>query len=284
MRNLLRAIVLLLLLSISGTAAADVFYDTYQRALAAFKAKDYAGARADFLRAYDLRPEPIILFNVAQTYRLELGLEQAIVYYRRFLAESKIAEDLRNEAQAHVASLEAQLKAGDAQKELEAKVGPREPDGAPVKMATPPMGRLESRSLAMRPSDTSDELDEVATRGASATWSVRRKISVGMAAGGVLALTTGTMLGISARSKRRDAYVLCSDPQIACDAADRANELIRSAQHRAIAADVAFGVGAAAVIAAGVLWFTGVPQSYRRIVIAPAASPEQVAITASGRF
>ena len=135
MNNLIRTIVLFTMLCVmSATATADVFYDTYQRGLAAFKTKEYANARADFLRAYELRPEPIILFNVAQTYRLELNSEQALVYYKRFLAESKVAEDLRNQAQAYVTELEAEQKTWEAQKKVDANAGPKEHDETPIKL------------------------------------------------------------------------------------------------------------------------------------------------------
>src|SRR5215470_12320937 len=110
MSNVLRTVVLLAMLCMTtADVTADVFYETYQRGLAAFKAEDYAGARADFLRAYDLRPKPVILFNIAQTYRFELNPEQALMYYKRFLTESKITEDLRKEAESYVIDLEAEL-------------------------------------------------------------------------------------------------------------------------------------------------------------------------------
>jgi len=142
MKNVFRLAILIMSLCVfSQTSMADAFYDTYQHGLAAFKARDYANARADFLRAYDLRPEPIILFNVAQTYRLELSPQQALMYYKRFLAESKIAEDLRAEAQGYVAELEAEQKAREAETAATATAGPTERDGTPVRMMTPPMAR-----------------------------------------------------------------------------------------------------------------------------------------------
>lgn len=134
-------------LTTTPTAHADTFFDTYQRGLAAFKLRDYAGARAEFLRAYDLRAEPIILFNIAQTYRLELRGEQALAYYKRFLAESQIAEDLRGEAERHVAALEAQQQATDAQRRHEAEAGPTEHDGTPIRITAPPMDRGETRAI-----------------------------------------------------------------------------------------------------------------------------------------
>ena len=123
-----------------------------------------------------------------------------------------------------------------------------------------------------------------APREPRAVWNTRRKLAVGIAGGGALALVAGGVLGVSANGKERDAHALCPDPRLPCDDADRANALLRSGHDRAIGADVAFGVGAAAAIAAGVLWFTGAPESPRRVVVVPAASPGQILITASRSF
>lgn len=115
-------------------------------------------------------------------------------------------------------------------------------------------------------------------------WSTKRKLALGVLGGGVLAVAAGGVLGISAKREQREAHALCPDPELACEAADRANALIRSGHDRALGADVAFGVGAAAMIAAGMLWFTVAPESRRSIAIAPSVSPGQIGITASRRF
>lgn len=154
MSGLLRCIVVFTILCmLPTTVSADTFYETYQRGLVAFKAKEYSEARAEFLRAYDLRPEPVILFNIAQTYRLEFSAEQALIYYKRFLAESKIAEDLRKEAEAYVLHLETEQAARDAQARIDADSGPKERDGTPVTISVPPMDRLNSQSTQTRDSD-----------------------------------------------------------------------------------------------------------------------------------
>ncbi|HWO22983.1 MAG TPA: tetratricopeptide repeat protein [Kofleriaceae bacterium] len=123
-----------------------------------------------------------------------------------------------------------------------------------------------------------------APREPGGVWSTRRKLAVGIAGGGVLAIAAGGVLGVSAKSQQRDAHALCPDPQLVCDQADRANELVRSGHARALGANVAFGVGAAAMITAGVLWLTGAPESRGRIEVVPSASPEQVFVTASRSF
>ncbi|HSK04631.1 MAG TPA: hypothetical protein VK932_25450 [Kofleriaceae bacterium] len=130
-----------------------------------------------------------------------------------------------------------------------------------------------------------DEEPETSAAGEPGTrWSGKRKLAVGIAGGGVVALAVGGVLGVSSRSKQRDAEELCPDVQLPCDDADRANALVQSARGRAIGANVAFGVGAAAAIAAGVLWFTGAPESRRSIAVAPSVSPGRVFLTASRSF
>ena len=115
-------------------------------------------------------------------------------------------------------------------------------------------------------------------------WSGKRKLAVGVAGGGVLALAVGGVLGVSATHRQHDAQALCPDRRLGCDDAPRANELLRSGHDRATFANVAFGVGAAAVIAAGALWFTGAPEAPGRVAVLPAASPGQVVVVASGSF
>lgn len=273
----LRSIVLFTALcAASATAQADVFYDTYKRGLAAFKDRDYTAARSEFLRAYDLRPEPIILFNVAQTYRLELDAEQALIYYRRFLAESKISEDLREEAQAYVTALEADQRAREEQKKRDASVGPKEHDGTPVKVMQPPMERVSPPSPVAIPTSVAEDR--------TGRWNARRKIALGTVAGGTIALGVGVTLGVLAKRKQSDAQALCSDPQVACDNAHRANDLLHTGHALAIDADVAFGVATAAAIAAAVLWLTGAPESHHRVTLVPSASSGQVLVAAHGSF
>lgn len=129
MTHILRAIVVLAVLGVSASASADEFYDTYQRGMAHFHAGNYGRARADYLSAYDLRPEPLVLFNIAQTYRLQSNARKALEYYRRFLAEPNIAEELRREAQDHVTRLEAEARLAAKARRKHAEAGPREVAG-----------------------------------------------------------------------------------------------------------------------------------------------------------
>ena len=59
----------------------------YEQGSRAYRDGDYPRAIELFLAAYDLSRAPAILFNVAQAHRLAGSCEQALVYYRRSLAE-----------------------------------------------------------------------------------------------------------------------------------------------------------------------------------------------------
>ena len=63
----------------------------------------------------------------------------------------------------------------------------------------------------------------------------------------------------------------CPDPATQCLQADQSSALIKSSHGRALEANVAFGIGAAAAIGAGVLWFLGAPEeeNARRVSVVP---------------
>jgi hypothetical protein len=116
-------------------------------------------------------------------------------------------------------------------------------------------------------------------------WRTRRRtIALGVAGAGVASVVVGAIVGASARGKKNDALALC--PTAACGAADQANALMDSAHHRALAANLAFGVAGASAVAAGLLWFTGAPtaESPRRVSVAPSVQPGAAQLVVTGRF
>lgn len=116
-------------------------------------------------------------------------------------------------------------------------------------------------------------------------WTARRKAAVGVSGVAAVGLVAGIVLGTQAKGKQNDAHALCPDRQTPCAGADKAEALIKAGQNRALGANVAFGVAGAAVIAAGVLWFTGAPESSpHRVAIVPSITPDTTTITAFGRF
>jgi hypothetical protein len=110
----------------------------------------------------------------------------------------------------------------------------------------------------------------------------RRKFALGVAVTSVLGVVTGVVLGVSANGKQNDAFKLCPDPATPCTQADQSNALLKSAHSRALEANVAFGIAAAAAIGAAVLWLTGAPdaENPRRVSVIPSGT----GVIVMGRF
>jgi hypothetical protein len=114
----------------------------------------------------------------------------------------------------------------------------------------------------------------------------RRKIAVGVVGASVIGVVAGAVLGASAKGKQNDAFKLCPEPATPCTQADQSNALIKASHSRALEANIAFGLGAAAAIGAGVLWFTGAPdvENPRRVSVIPSMVPGETGVVVMGRF
>src|SRR5439155_21036644 len=97
--------------------------------------------------------------------------------------------------------------------------------------------------------------------------------------------TAGMVLGLLAKRNENEAFRACPDPEMSCFSYLSANGSIRSSYREAFAANVAYGLAAAAALAAGVLWLTGPGDAEtRRVSVAPSVTPSQPGIVVVGRF
>jgi len=142
-----------------------------------------------------------------------------------------------------------------------------------IKLTSPPTPALAT--LVAQPAAH----DAVQSNG---IFTTRRKIALGVAGVSV----PGVALGASAKGKQDDAFMLCPDPAMGCTQADESNALIKASHSRALEANVAFGIAAAAAIGAGVLWFTGAPdaENPKRVSVVPRVMPGETGIAVMGRF
>jgi len=101
-----------------------------------------------------------------------------------------------------------------------------------------------------------------------------------------ISAVAGVVLGLSASAKQDDAHKLCPNMATPCAQADRANALLSTGRSRAVEANVAFGIGAAAAIGAGVLWFTGGSEAEhaRHVSVVPHVAHGESGIAILGRF
>jgi tetratricopeptide (TPR) repeat protein len=140
---------LLLLMSLAGAARATPAASArehYKRATAMYDLEHYADAAHEYERAYALRPDPVLLYNIGQMYRLAGDPERAIAAYRS-LVERFPKSPTRKQAEAHIAALTGQL-ADEQELTQHAAAEPR-----PAKATPPPP--LE---LHIEPIPTADDL------------------------------------------------------------------------------------------------------------------------------
>lgn len=82
-------------------------------AAALYKVGNYLEAASELNVAYELQPQPVYLFNIAQAYRRALRARAAQVMYKRFL-EMAPAHPLAPEARGYMLDMEALGRAEDA--------------------------------------------------------------------------------------------------------------------------------------------------------------------------
>jgi hypothetical protein len=147
------------------------------------------------------------------------------------------------------------------------------------------LGKLvPSPEQPAQPSKPAEPVDEAVPQSPS-TFTPKRKAAIGIGAVGVLAVGSGVLLGLQAKGYEDDAYALCPNPSTACPDGNRANDLIDKADSRALFANVSFGVGAAALIGAGVLWFLGVPATPEAgVAVMPHGGKDSASLDLTVRF
>jgi hypothetical protein len=99
---------------------------------------------------------------------------------------------------------------------------------------------------------------------------------------GVVGLGIGSYFGVRAISKNSDAEKFCPRGRVCDDA--RGVSLTNDAKSAANISNVAFAVGAAAVIVGVVLFVQAGPEKTARIQISPALSEQQAGLSVSGAF
>lgn len=118
--------------ALGGVARADKAKDArkaYDEATAAFGLGRYAEAAEKYEQAFSLRPDPALLYNAAQAYRLAGNKPRALELYKnclRLYPDFKNAEDARS----HVATLKKQLE--DDQHAAAPPPAPHAPAAAPA--------------------------------------------------------------------------------------------------------------------------------------------------------
>jgi len=111
----------------------------------------------------------------------------------------------------------------------------------------------------------------------------KRKIGLGVAAGGAVAAGVAIYFGLDARGLRNEAVATCPPSACTVPAAADAQDKNDRARSHAMIANIGFGVAGAAVAAGAVLWFIGKPESPNAVAIAPQVGATN-GVAIMGRF
>lgn len=94
----------------SPAASPKTLKDLVARATQRFGSGDFSGAIEDYRAAYQLKPLPTLLFNIAQAYRKNSQWPEALTSFERFIKEDP-KSTLIPEAEAQAAAMRAKIDA-----------------------------------------------------------------------------------------------------------------------------------------------------------------------------
>lgn len=230
----------------------ESYRSAVRRGATLFREANYDEARAEFSRAYRLHPAPILLFNIASTYRRQQRHADALRYYRRFVRVASKAEPRRQLAVETIGHLEALVAERRRRRARETVVEPEQP--APEPQALPQPAVMVTRKARTRP------------RSQLLTWS-----GVAMVAGGLAGLTMAWQNATEATSIERELAEVAAMGQPWGTAEQ--NALVRGerAQTRALTWAIAGGV---AVVGGATLIILGRP-------VRVGASPREIMVSTS---
>ena len=241
----------------------------------AFGVQDYETAIREYTSAGLKDSAPLILYNLAQTYRAAKQYEKAIVQYKRFVDRGDPGPEVRALVECHVREMTA---------EMEHAAATAPPSGPPPDQADQPNSAGTADQDATDAGGAADAAQPAGSPRRS-RWTGTRRAAVGVGLVGVAALGTGIVFGVQANGYRDEAAGLC--PSNPCGNAEEANRLSDKADSRALFANVSFGASAALIVGAAVLWYVGSPSSAPdtdSAFIVPQISPTSAGVAFTTRF
>lgn len=209
-----------------------------------YQAGDYPGAVESLLKAYELKPIPTLLFNIARAYDKANDAEHALTYYRRYRDSSPDDAKLLGEASRAIDRLEAQQRDKEAKQRAQQAAEEQKRKDEEARLAA------EKARLAQQEQAQQKQQQELAQLQAAPPPRSRALPYTLIGVGGA-ALLSGGVLGLTAKSLANDEKA-STDPIAKPD-------LRSQAKTRALVADIAYGVGIAA-LATGVVLIATEPK------------------------
>ncbi len=246
----------------------------YQKGMKAYTLGHFEDAIEEFEKAYELRQEPIFLYNIAQSHRQNNNPQRAIFFYRRFLEADPQAKN-RAEIEKRIKDLESNLnhKPENAATATPTTVAPTTAAAQSPQPESPPPA---VPAPLPPPSNPIVPVQAEAAPPASAGRGLR---IAGIATGavGVAGVVTGVFLGLHANTLFDEAT---KPGSVYDDGKYQDSKTFRTLEW------VSFGVGAAAIVTGGVLYYLGysAKSNAPSVALVPIAAPGTGGAALCGRF
>lgn len=240
----------------------------YQKGMKAYTLGKFADAIEEFEKAYELRQEPIFLYNIAQSHRQNNSPQRAIFFYRRYLEAEPEAKN-RADIEKRIKDMENQLNA-----KPENLGGGTTPAPVPAPLPVP----APQPDVASAPQPTSPVVVHQPLQPGTAASPGRALRISGIVVGavGVASAATGVFLALHASSLRDEA----TKPGSVYD-----DDKYQSSKTFRTLGWVTLGAGAAAAVTGGVLYYLGVrAASAPAVAVLPFAAPGAGGATLYARF
>lgn len=283
----MRSLIVVLALSlVCGRAGADQSDERarasarehYAKGTSFFDLGRYDDAVAEYALAYEAKNEPSLLYNIGQAHRLANRPALALRFYKMYLTRLPDAPN-RDEVESKIAALERVV----AQQKT-SPTPPREPSVAhartapttPAVTTTPPVATtpLAAPTTPMSTTPPSDVASSARIgRG-------KRVAGVIIAAAGLAIVGGGVASGVLAKNASDEISAANRNHQ-PYDAAT-----YNTGKTEQILEGVLLGVGGAALVTGGVLYFVGRHEAKRAQVatVAPMVSPTSAGLAVRGSF
>jgi tetratricopeptide (TPR) repeat protein len=238
--------------------------------------KDYERAAEKYKAAYALVPAPILLFNLAQVYRLNGDRRLAIQYYQRYLEEDPSGKGA-GKAKKQLKALTAQLKKEEADAKRQAAEEERrrkEREAADAKRDKEP---------ETDPDEVPDEEEEIDVAPSNNSGRAMRWAGVGTAVAGAISVGIGVKFGLDAKrlSDELSENTGPWTPELLAKVSEG-----ESANTKMI---VFTALGSAAIVGGGVMFFLGyksgkAAQDDEDLAFMPTVTGDTVGVLMNGRF
>jgi len=122
----------------------------YEEGTKAFNLAEFARAVAEFKIAYNAKPDPLLLYNIGQAFRLAGDDGQALLFYRSFLRNMPDAPN-RREVEGRIRTLEKRVAEQKAAGQNQSASASRNKEAGVLASAPVPTSRAPADAVATPP-------------------------------------------------------------------------------------------------------------------------------------